>query len=96
MLGRHLVLTYDYVPDILQRREPYRADHLAAARERLERGELLAAGALGDPVHGAAFVFTGIDRDEVERFVTADPYVLAGLVTGWRIDPWNVVVAEGS
>jgi len=95
VVGRHLVLTYDYVADILERREPYRADHLAAVRERSERGEVLMAGALGDPVHGAAFVFAGVDRDEVERFATADPYVLAGLVTGWRIEPWNVVVAAG-
>jgi uncharacterized protein YciI len=28
----------------------------------------------------------------VEAFTKADPYVQNGLVTGWRIREWNVVV----
>lgn len=28
---KYTLLTYDYVPDILEKRGPYRADHLAAA-----------------------------------------------------------------
>jgi len=31
-------------------------------------------------------------RDTVLRFVGADPYVVHGLVTGWTIRPWNVVI----
>ncbi len=31
-------------------------------------------------------------REVVERFVGADPYVVHGLVTGWTIRPWNVVI----
>jgi uncharacterized protein len=30
--------------------------------------------------------------DYVERFVAEDPYVVHGLVTGWAIRVWNVVV----
>jgi uncharacterized protein len=31
-------------------------------------------------------------REVVERFATHDPYVVHGLVTGWTIRPWNVVI----
>jgi uncharacterized protein len=31
-------------------------------------------------------------REVVERFVESDPYVVQGLVTGWTIRPWAVVV----
>jgi uncharacterized protein YciI len=31
-------------------------------------------------------------RAVVEQFVEADPYVRQGLVTGWTIRDWNVVV----
>jgi len=30
----------------------------------------------------------------VEAFVASDPYVKNGLVTHWRIRPWNTVVGE--
>ena len=94
MTGQHLILRYGYVPDILERREPFRAEHLHRLRERVDRGEVLLAGATGDPVDGAAIVFTGVDSDEVARFAEGDPYVLNGLVTDWGVEPWNVVVAR--
>jgi uncharacterized protein YciI len=28
----------------------------------------------------------------VEEFARADPYVTSGLVSSWRVRPWNVVV----
>lgn len=86
------LLRYDYVPDILERRAPVRDAHLAQAREAHEQGVLLMAGALADPVDGAVFVFTTGDRSVVEDFVARDPYVREGLVTAWRIRPWNVVI----
>ena len=92
MTGKHLILFYDYVEDILERRGPHREAHLAQAAEWRDRGALVSAGALGDPPHGAAFVFVGEDVGEVEAYATSDPYVEAGLVTQWRVVPWNVVV----
>lgn len=92
MTGRHLILFYDYVDDILERRGPHREAHLAAAERARTAGDLVVAGALGDPPHGAAFVFAVDDSAVVEAFAAADPYVAAGLVTAWRVVPWNVVV----
>jgi len=88
----HWLLFYDYVEDILERRVPHRDAHLALAGEAHARGELLMAGALAEPTDGAVFVFTGEESGAVERFVAADPYMANGLVTAWRVRPWNVVV----
>ncbi len=85
------LLLYDYVDDIIERRAPFREAHLALIREAHERGVMLMAGALADPVDGAVFVFATDDGAVVEDFVTRDPYVQEGLVTSWRIRSWNVV-----
>jgi uncharacterized protein YciI len=88
----YLVLTYDYVADVLEKRAPHRADHLALAREYHGRGELLLAGAFDPPSDGALFVFRVDSPAAVEAFVARDPYVANGVVTGHRIRPWSVAV----
>ena len=92
----HWLLTYDYVPDIAARRAPYREAHLEMVRELHARGALLMAGAAGDPIEGALLVFTAEDSSVVDEFVAQDPYVREGLVTAWRVRPWNVVVGGPS
>jgi uncharacterized protein YciI len=87
----HYMLLYEYVDDIVERRGPYREAHLAKIRAEREAGRLVMAGALGDPPHGGALVFRGINADEVEAFAQTDPYVEAGLVRGRRIDLWKLV-----
>jgi uncharacterized protein len=91
--GPHTVLFYEYVPDILERRPPHREAHLARIAEWSESGAMVAAGPLGDPPTGAALVFPGADPAAAERFAQGDPYVAAGLVTAWRVEPWNVIAA---
>jgi uncharacterized protein len=85
----HQILFYEYVEKILERRGPYRDAHLQKIRAGRESGEIVMAGPLGDPPHGAAIVFK--EPAVAEAFARADPYVEAGLVTSWRIDLWNVV-----
>ncbi len=87
----HYILFYDYVEAIAERRGPHREAHLQHIASEREASRLLMAGALGDPPHGAAFVFRGASPAEIEAFAQADPYVRAGLVTGRRIERWNVV-----
>ena len=89
--GKYLILFYDYVDDIAERRGPYRPDHLALVGSYKADGRVVAGGALGDPVSGAAIVFATESQDEVRAFVESDPYVAAGLVTSWRAVPWTVV-----
>jgi uncharacterized protein len=88
----HHCLFYDYVEDVVEKRAPLRADHLALAREWKESGRIVMAGALGTPPHGALFVFLVDGPEQVEEFVAADPYVTGGIVTEHRIVPWTVVV----
>ena len=88
----HHALFYDYVEDVVQKRAPLRADHLALAREWKADGRIVMAGALGAPPTGALFVFLVDDPAQVEEFVAGDPYVSAGIVTGHRVVPWNVVI----
>ncbi len=92
MTGVHYALFYEYVADVLERRAPHREAHLELARRWKEDGKLVAGGALGDRPHGGLLVFSVDDPQEVERFAREDPYVANGIVTGWRVEPWNVVV----
>ena len=87
----HLVLEYSLAGDYLERRAALREDHLALARAAHERGELLLAGALPDPYDRALLVWKA-PREVVEEFVRQDPYVVQGLVTGWTVREWNVVI----
>ncbi len=88
--GRYLILFYDYVADIVERRGEYRPAHLAHVGEYKQDNRVVAGGALGDPPTGAAIVFRTESQDEVTAFVESDPYFTAGLVTSWRVVPWTV------
>jgi uncharacterized protein len=90
----HFLLTYTLAPDYLARRPAFRDAHLGLAWAAVERGELLLGGAVGDPVESALLLFTAANA--AHGFAEADPYVAHGLVTGWRIDPWNTVVGAGA
>ena len=87
----HLLLEYTLADDYLERRAALREDHLGLAQAAHERGELLLAGALPDPYDRALLVWTA-PRDVVARFAEQDPYVVHGLVTGWTVRPWTVVI----
>ena len=91
---KHFLLFYEGAPDYLKRRPAYREAHLKHAWAAAERGELLVAGALADPVDGAVLVFAGEDRSVAERFAEADPYVANGLVKSWRVREWTTVVGD--
>jgi uncharacterized protein YciI len=82
-------LLYDYVPDILERRGPHREEHLRLIAEASDDGRLVMAGPVGDPPASAFFAWR--TPDAAEAFAQADPYVANGLVTSWRVEPYNVV-----
>jgi len=88
----YFALLYDVVDDFVARRAIHRTEHLRLASEAHGHGELVLAGALGEPVDRALLVFRVTDRAVVERFVARDPYVTSGLVTQWTIEPWAVVI----
>lgn len=89
----HYLLLYQFVPDYLERRAQFRAEHLALAWQASARGELLAGGAF-DPADGAALFFKGDSPAIAEQFAKADPYVRHGLVTSYTVKKWTTVVGE--
>ena len=91
----HFLLIYDTAPDYLQRRAAVRDRHLRLAWAAAERGELLLAGALAEPVDGAVLLFQGDGPEVATAFAEADPYVREGLVARWRVRPWTTVVGPG-
>jgi uncharacterized protein YciI len=93
---KHFLLFYDVGEDYVAKRATFRRAHLEKAWAAHARGELLLAGALAGPVDGAVLLFKGDSPDVPERFAKADPYVVSGLVTGWRIREWTTVAGEGA
>ncbi len=96
-MSRFLVL-YDFVPDYLERRVALRPAHLALIEAAHARGEIVQSGPHEDPTDGTfdggVIVFATSDREVVQRFVDADPYVRHGLVTRARIRRWDLVVGQ--
>jgi uncharacterized protein len=88
----HYLLFYDLVDGYIEKRGVFREQHLALARAAHDRGELVLAGAFSKPADGAVLVFKGDSPAAAEAFARADPYVKNGLVKGWRVRPWTVVI----
>jgi uncharacterized protein YciI len=93
---KHFLLFYDVADDYLTRRAEFRSAHLEKAWAASERGALVLAGALADPVDGAVLLFRAPDRSVVEDFARQDPYVLNKLVTTWRVREWTTVAGDGA
>jgi uncharacterized protein len=90
---RYFILAYEVVDGYEKKRMPHRATHLRLAGEYRRRGEFIMGGAVGDPPDRAVLVFHG-DRSVAESFAARDPYVQAGLVRRWEVQPWAVIPGE--
>ena len=90
----HYLLFYDAVDNYAEKRAPFRKAHLAHATAAVARGELLLGGALANPVDGTVLLFKGDSPAAAEAFAKADPYVLNGLITRWRVREWTTVVGK--
>jgi uncharacterized protein len=88
----YYALFYEVVEDFVARRARHRDEHLGLVREANLRGDLLLAGALGEPPGRALLIFRATDRTVAEEFARNDPYVLNGLVTRWEVVPWANVI----
>jgi hypothetical protein len=88
------ILFYEYVPDVVERRAPYREGHLGLINRWHDDGRIVMAGGIGDPVHAGMIVLRADDpQAAAEAFVAEDPYQPAGLVTSWRVEPFLNVTA---
>lgn len=90
----HYLLMYDVVNDYTTARTPYRKSHLQHALAAYHRGEIVLAGALANPADGAVLIFKCDSPKVLEDFARADPYVINGVVTKWRVREWTTVVGD--
>ena len=92
----HYLLCYDLAADYLERRTEFRHEHLTLAWAAQERGELILAGACAEPSDMSLLIWKADSPDVIDQFAKADPYVIHGLVTGYRIKQWNTVVGDAA
>jgi hypothetical protein len=90
----YYILFYKTVDNYVEKRAPFREEHLALARQAHENGELVLGGALDEPADAAILVFKGERPEVAEAFVKNDPYVKNGLIAEWSIRPWKVVIGN--
>jgi uncharacterized protein YciI len=92
----HYLLFYEVADDYVSKRAKFREEHLEKAWRASDRGELLLAGALANPVDGAVLLFKGDSPEIAERFAQADPYVKSGAVKRWYVREWTTVAGDGA
>jgi len=90
----YYLLFYEADENYVERRAPYRTEHLTKATAAIERGELLMGGALADPTDGGLLLFQGDSPEVAERFASVDPYVTSGVVNRWYVREWKVAVSS--
>jgi uncharacterized protein YciI len=91
---KHYLLFLEFSDTYEARRPEFRKAHLEKAWAAVERGELILAGALTDPLDTGVILFKGDSPAVVEKFVKEDAYINNGLVTSWRIREWATVVGN--
>jgi uncharacterized protein len=88
----YYVLFYKTIDNYIEKRAPFRDEHLKLANAARDNGTLIMAGALADPADEALLVFNANSPQVAEDFAKNDPYVKNGLITEWKVRPWTVVV----
>ena len=90
----HYLMFYEFAPDYLERRIPFRTEHLRHAWQAEARGELILGGPLADPADRGVSLFRCDSPDIPALFAEADPYVKHGVVTSYQVRPWTTVIGK--
>jgi uncharacterized protein len=93
---KHVVIARDGTDDEAKaRRAAVRPEHLRQIAARVERGEILVGGAIldeaGDMV-GSVLVVNFETRDELDSWLTTDPYVTGGVWQDIEVQPYRPAV----
>jgi uncharacterized protein len=91
---KHFLVFLEFSETFAARRAEFRKAHLEKAWAAVDRGELVLAGALTEPLDSGLFLFKGDSPEVAEKFVNEDPYINNGLVSRWRIREWATVVGD--
>lgn len=90
----YYILFYKTVDNYIEKRVPFRDEHLALAQKAYKDGSLIIAGALANPADGAVLVFKGDSPAAADEFAKNDPYVINGLIKEWHVREWTVVIGN--
>ena len=88
----YYMLIYQTVENYVEKRVPFRTEHLGYSEAAHARGELFMGGVLSDPVDTAILIFKADSPAVAETFARNDPYVKAGLIKSWTVRPWTVAI----
>ncbi len=87
-----LLLRYNYVDNMLEKRAPYRQGHIAHILEYTSANKIHCAGAVGNPPTEGLFIFNeNVNSLEIEDFVAKDPYKKNNLITQYSISDYTIV-----
>jgi uncharacterized protein YciI len=81
------VLWGTYCADVLEKRTPFREEHLSGLRRQKEAGVLLTIGPTQDISHVFGLYEAG-SQEEVEALVKGDVYWREGIWTAVTVHPW--------
>ena len=90
----YYILLYTTVDNYVERRKPFREEHLSLAQQAYQNGSLIMGGALDDPADSAMLVFKSDSPQIANEFAQNDPYVKNGLIKEWQVRPWIVVIGN--
>ena len=87
-MSKKYVLFYQSAEDARSKAPAHFPAHMARLNQFHDRGTLLMVGPFGNPQEeGAMSIFT--TREAAEEFAKGDPFVVNGVVGGWKILEWN-------
>ena len=81
------VLWGSYCEDVLEKRAPYRQDHLEGLQEQKERGILITIGPTTD-ITQVFGIYEAPDEATVRALIEADPYWKNGIWTKYDVKEW--------
>jgi len=90
----YYILFYKTVDNYVEKRAPFREEHLSLAQQAYQNGSLIMGGALNDPADSAMLIFKGESPQVATEFAKNDPYVKNGLIKEWQVRPWLVVIGN--
>jgi uncharacterized protein YciI len=90
---KHFILSFEFGPNLMEERKPYRAAHLDYLNLYVERGAVVMGGALADNSKGVV-IFKAENAEEVEAIADADPYVIHNVAKSYRVIEWVTVLGK--
>ena len=88
----HYILFYKTIKGYIEKRAPFRKEHLEIVTKAHTDGILVMGGALENPSGEALLIFQCDNPSIVEKFAKNDPYVINGIVKNWNIRTWNIAI----